>query len=416
MTIIDRYVLKQFLLSFGICYLSMFGVYVIFDIFSNMDEFVREADSSTRGLLPIIGSFYAPKLLWFFDKSSAFLVLLGSLFTVFSLHRHNELIAIMAAGVSRKRLAAPFIIMAVLTAVLAAASQELVIPKYARELAMTPKDLNVDEGEFMDAVYDRETNVLMRGESVYREKMTIEEPSFQLPRTLDDYGRRLVAEEAVFTPASRGRPAGYLFRSVTEPTELDRKPSLAIQENRILLTPYDNDDHGFQLEPDECFLVSKVDFDLLTADSNWYLYEPTVSLVQDLRNPSLDYNIKVRAHIHTRIVQPFLDILLIFLGLPLFLQRRPDEDEGFGLLLKRFGSFFAFMGLPSIHMPKFLRGSVEDIYTTLISVTLVIGFYYVVQIGCLSVGMLYAKPALGAWLPLMIFTPVAAILFERLKT
>jgi lipopolysaccharide export system permease protein len=416
MTIIDRYVLKQFLLSFGICYASMFGIYVVFDIFSNMEEFVREADNSSRGLLPIIVTFYAPKLFWFFDKSSAFLVLLASIFTVFSLHRHNELIALMAAGVSRKRLAAPFIIMAVLTATMAAVSQEFIMPKYARELVMTPKDLNVEEGQSMGVREDRETNVLMRGKAFYREEMKIVEPRFQLPRSLDDYGRRLDAEEAVYVPASRGRPGGYLFRGVVEPVELDREPSLLFHDVPVLLTPYDNDEHGFQLESDECFLVSKMDFDLLTSDSNWYLYKPTVFLIQDLRNPSLDYNIKMRAHIHTRIIQPFLDILLLFLGLPLFLQRRPDEDEGFNLLMKRFGSLFSFMGFPSFRLPKFLRGSVEDVYGTLISVTFLIGFYYSVQMVCLSVGMLYAKPALGAWLPLMIFTPIAAILFERLKT
>jgi len=53
MRIIDRYLLRQFLQTFMICYLSLTGVYVIFDAFSNFDAFLKIAKGVQ--LLKVIG-------------------------------------------------------------------------------------------------------------------------------------------------------------------------------------------------------------------------------------------------------------------------------------------------------------------------------------------------------------------------
>ena len=41
MTIIDRYLLRQFLQTFLICYLSLTGLYIVFDAFTNLEDFLR---------------------------------------------------------------------------------------------------------------------------------------------------------------------------------------------------------------------------------------------------------------------------------------------------------------------------------------------------------------------------------------
>ncbi len=47
----------------------------------------------------------------------------------------------------------------------------------------------------------------------------------------------------------------------------------------------------------------------------------TSRLIASLRNPSLGYGADVRVAIHLRIVQPLLDMTLLFLGLPLVVTR-----------------------------------------------------------------------------------------------
>ena len=43
MRIIDRYLLRQFVQTFLICFLSLVGIVIVFDLFTNLDEFVRPA-------------------------------------------------------------------------------------------------------------------------------------------------------------------------------------------------------------------------------------------------------------------------------------------------------------------------------------------------------------------------------------
>ena len=67
-------------------------------------------------------------------------------------------------------------------------------------------------------------------------------------------------------------------------------------------------------------MVSNVTFDLLT-DGLASQFASTAQLIAGLRNPSVDFGADVRVEIHSRIVHPFLDVTLLFLGLPLVLTR-----------------------------------------------------------------------------------------------
>ena len=55
MRIIDRYVLRQFVKTFLICYLSMTGLYIVFDVVYTPLETRLLADAKSRGLETISG-------------------------------------------------------------------------------------------------------------------------------------------------------------------------------------------------------------------------------------------------------------------------------------------------------------------------------------------------------------------------
>src|SRR5208337_2388619 len=107
MTIIDRYLLRQFLQNFVICFLSLMGVYVIFDAFTNLEAFMALGNGSGLKLMKIIGAYYSFQSLLFFDRASALLVLMSAMFTMAWIQRHHEMTAIMAAGISRIRVVTP---------------------------------------------------------------------------------------------------------------------------------------------------------------------------------------------------------------------------------------------------------------------------------------------------------------------
>lgn len=378
--IIDRYLLRQFVQTFLICFCSLTGLYIVIDAFTNLEEFITYSRDN-GGLLAVMGEYYAFRALSFFDSTSPVVTLIAAMFTVTWIQRHNELTALEAAGISKSRVIKPLIAMAVIIVGFKVANRELIIPIPAvrESLSHNAQDLGGSRGKRLMPRYDVKTVVLMRasGDTFGNEKR-IHKPDFQLPAGLDRYGPRVMAENAFYWPPEGNRPGGYLMDGVTQPTGLEGQPSLGQGEGPpVLLTPADHD----WLKPGQCFVVSDVSFEYLAADSNWRQLSSTWDLIRGLRNHSLDYGAEERMVIHSRFVQPVLDLTLLFLGLPLVLSRSNRN-------------VFVAIGM---------------------CLALVVAFMLVV-FGCQELGGSYwLEPSLAAWLPLMIFVPCAVAISLPLR-
>lgn len=376
MLIIDRYLLRQFVKTFVICYTSLTGLYIIFDAFGHLDEFLQYAGEG-RGLLSLMASFYAYQSILFFEWTSGLLTLVAAMFTVSWMQRHNELTALMSAGISRIRVVVPVISAAVVIALLATANRELVIPRIRNELNRQPTNLMQDRGQPLQPRYDNQTDVLIRGTAAYGNQQRIENPSFLFPEKLSRYGNKLTAENAFYKPSTDERPGGYLLVGVKQPKGLDARPSLRLGDRLVLITPHDRPNW---LEPRQCFLVSDVSFEQLT-DGRAFRLASTAQLISGLRNRSLDFGADVRVAIHSRMVQPFLDVTLLFLGLPLVVSRESRNV---------FLAIGVCIGVVTIFL------------------LVVIGFQHLGSIYLLD-------PALAAWAPLMLFAPLAVWLAESMR-
>ena len=368
MRILDRYVLRQFLQSFLICFLSLAGLYVVFDAFTNLEDFIACAQKQGTHLLALIGSYYSFQTLLFFDRTSGLMTLIAAMFTVSWLQRHNEIVAMQSAGISRVRVVAPIIGAAVVLSACSAASREMVIPRFHRELSQRPRDLT--SGRELAPRYDNRTDVLIRGKAAFADEKRISEPDFLLPPALDRYGKQLMAEDAFYKPPESGRPGGYLLAGVTLPEQFCTRPTLTLGDKPVVITPRDAPDW---LRPDQCFLVSELTFEQLTAGSTWRQLSSTCDLISGLQNDALGFGADVRVTIHARIVRPLLDVTLLFLGLPLVLTRQNRN-------------VFIAMGLCAV-------------VVSVVSMV-VIGFQYL--------GTVYSvTPVLAAWAPLLVFVPAA---------
>ena len=277
----------------------------------------------------------------------------------------------MAAGVSRIRVVLPVIIAVAAISLVSAANRELLIPRYRGQLSRRPQNPLGDQPQSLDPRYDGQTNVLLGGRSTFADRQRIEGPDFRLPPALNQYGTKLTADDAYYRPPQGNRPGGYLFLGVREPKHLDTRSSLFLDGRPVLITPRDAPEW---LKPDECFLVSDVDFDQLAGIDTFKQLASTAELIRGLRNTSLDYGADVRVAIHARFVQPLLDITLLFLGLPLVVTRESRN--------------------------VFLAMGVCMAVTTAFTLV-VLAARYVGEISYLL------SPALAAWVPLMIFIPLA---------
>jgi len=367
--IIDRYLLRQFIKTFIVCYLSLTGLYIVFDAFTHLEEFIRCGEKS-GGLLPLMAEFYGYKAILFFDRTAGLLALVSAMFTISWIQRHNEMTALMSAGISRVRVAAPIIAAGVFVALVAAGSRETLIPRYRNEMARTPFDLIGDKGQPLEARYDNQTDILIRGDRTFGDGQRIDGPNFLLPRGMRDYGKQIVAKEAFYHPPEGERPGGYLFDKVRHPKQLTERESLTLDGKPVVIMPADAP--GW-LKPDQCFVVSDVTFDQLTGGRAFREFSSTRQLVSGLANPSLDFGADVRVAIHARLVNPLLDVTLLMLGLPLVVTRQS-----------------------------------RNVFIAIAMCAGVVTLFLLVVIASQHLGtMLVISPAMGAWLPLMIFAPAA---------
>jgi len=376
MRIIDRYLLRQFLQTFLICYFSLTGLYIVLDAFTNLEDFLRCAERG-RGLLRLMGSHYGYQSIYFFDRTSGLLSLVSAMFTVTWIQRHNEMTALMAAGISRIRVISPVIVAAIVISLLAAANRELLIPRIRTELARRPTDPLGDVGQPLQPHYDNVSDILLRGKATYAAGQRIERPDFLLPNTLNHYAKQLTAANAYYRSPQGDRPGGYLLDQVEQPKDLDQRASLVREGKPLVITPRDAPDW---LKPNQCFLVSEMTFDQLTGGRAFRQFSSTSELIAGLRNRSLDFGADIRVAIHSRILNPLLDITLLFLGLPLVVTRESRN-------------VFVAIGLCMI--------------VTTAMLLVVIGMQYLGS-------MCLVDPARAAWVPLMIFVPVAVGLAQSM--
>ncbi|MGQ9574506.1 MAG: LptF/LptG family permease [Thermoguttaceae bacterium] len=368
MKILDRYLLRHFIKTLLICYVSLTGLYVVFDAFTNLEGFLHYAEQHS-GLLAVMGEFYFCRAILLFDRTAGLLALAAAMFTIAWIQRHNELTALMAAGVPRVRLLGPMVAATALIVLAAAASRELLIPRFRDQLARKPKQLGSDAPQQFQPQFD-DRGILIRGEATVAEDRRIEKPVFRLPLGVDFPVREITARQAFYQPPEEGRPAGYLLEGVGQPKDLARLPSVHLGGQPVLITP--RDDPG-RLQPDQCFLVTTISFEQLTNSQAWREFSSTAQLIAGLRGRSADFGGRVRVVIHGRFVQPLLDMTLLLLGVPLVLAR---QDR----------NVFVALGL--------CAG--------------VVTLFMLLVMGCQWLGANYAiNPALAAWAPLVILVPAA---------
>jgi lipopolysaccharide export system permease protein len=376
MFILDRYLLIQFIRTFFICFVSLGGLFVVIDGFGNLDSFMQYAEKE-GSLLGVMAPYYVYRLMAVFDATSAVLTLISAMFTVTLFQRHNEMTALMAAGVPVGRIVRPVVLAVFVVSLTAAGVREFVIPAVRDQpgLSRNAQDLLGDTGRDLTPLYDQQTDILLQGKETFADTQRIHKPNFRLRRGLP-HGTQLVGENAFYRPAQNGRPAGYLMQGVSQPQKMDDEPSVEQGGRPIILT---RKDHPW-LEPGEVFVVSNVTFEQLTGGWAWRRFASIFELIGGLRNPSLEFSGDVRVAIHARFVQPVLDATLLLLGLPLVVSRQQRN-------------VFVATGLCFAVAATFM----------------------VVTIVCQEMGrQSLLNPALGAWMPLFIFVPAAVVMAEPL--
>jgi len=377
MRILDRYIIKSFLVNYLLALGVMVGMYVLLDLIVNVQDFARgvtaagDPGSSAWDIARDMADYYAFQVPVIFQQVSGAIPTLAAGFTMMRMTRHHELTAMLASGVSLYRVAAPIILISTALAAVQVANQELVIsqPYVIDKLMRKHNEVRTaanrneplmfikddKDGSLLSAVdYDPVTRTMKNVSVIYR----------------DDAGRAVrhkVAESAQWMIPPGGTSEAWVMKNVVEQ---DDNRTQKLTERVAIHT--DVEISTSRLTPEQLDLVlSKKAVDYLSSEKVWEL----ASASPEVNRPIL-YKI-----MHLRFTQPLMNIVMLLIGVPFLLTREPNK-------------LVVNMGV-----------------CTAVSTVVFVATFVIFQMGGTQL-----DPLLAAWLPVLIFGPFAVVMLDVIKT
>lgn len=379
MLLIDRYLLRSFLWVWFICFCSLTGLYIVIDALTNLEEFLRIADRTQQNFIVVMGDFYLYRAISFFDRTSGILTLIAAMFTLAGLQRYNELTAILAAGISKWRIVRPIVVAGACIALLAALNREVIMPAHRAKLTRSPQELSSDKAKDFQRREDTWSGISLHGRQLSLETQTIIEPSFKIPRYLQDDRSTWSAQKANYEPETAEHPGGYRLRGVVTPKNVAEEPPLKLKDEQQTIAIHTPQSAPW-LAKDECFVVSEVNFELLVDQNGWRQYAATSELIDALHKQGVGCGNDVRTTVHVRLLQPLLDVVLLLLGLPLV-----------------------------------LRGLNRNLFIAVGQCVFVVVIFLLISVSSQYLGGSYlVAPVIAAWIPLLLFVPATVFNAEPL--
>ncbi|MFQ5807533.1 MAG: LptF/LptG family permease [Phycisphaerae bacterium] len=364
MSIVDRYVARTFLSGYVILMLVGIGLYILTDLLVNIDEFTEDDSLPVLEVLRLMADYYLCNLPLYYSQLGGPLMAIAAGFTLGMMLRNNELTALIVAGMPLQRLAVPVAVCSVLLVAVWMANRELLLPKLAHKIARKHDDVIVQRTTGVHCARD-DNNAILHAASFFPRESRLES-LFIIEPDAEDRPRHLIqADAATYNVERRIWELARGTRvTLYDPLE-DRGLGPPIQPEYV-------DEYPFTLTPEEL---------VLRRNSQWADLLSLTQLNTLLQSRNLASRPTIDMSRHIRLTQPLLQWVLLLLALPFFLTREPCNVMAAGgraLLLA--GAFF---------LVAFVAHSIvkEEAYAALI-----------------------------AWIPILIFGPLAAVQLANVKT
>ena len=121
--LLDRYLLKRFVLNLLIAVATWITIFLIVDIIENIDKFIDQSASAEQFALYYL--YYIPYII---SLTLPIAMLLSTLFSLSSMAQNNEIVAQLSSGISLYRLLYPILLLSFLISIGAGFFNEYVVP------------------------------------------------------------------------------------------------------------------------------------------------------------------------------------------------------------------------------------------------------------------------------------------------
>ncbi len=373
--LIDRQMIRGYFKSYFVCLASLLSLYVVVDLFTNLDDFTHHNKGLLASLLRI-ATYYGYKVSQIFDRLCEAIVLLAAMFTVAWMQRNNEQVPLLSAGISTRRIVVPVLMSAFFMLGLTVVNQEWVIPRIADKLALDRDDPGGQKTVTVHSAWEA-NNILVNGDHANRRDKSVTGFFVTIPEKLGGTLIHLSATKAYYVPGPKKRQGGWELVGAW-PADVPSIPGILDQLD-VTHAPRDSKER----DSGRYFLYTRdIDFDAVTRNPNWFIMASTPDLYEELQRPESTRLASMAVLFHTRLTRPLLGMVLVVMGLSVILR---DQNRNViissGMCLVLCGLFFAV---------------------------------------CYACKMLgdneILNPAFAAWLPVLCFGPHALVLFDAVHT
>ncbi|MBN1126321.1 MAG: LptF/LptG family permease [Sedimentisphaerales bacterium] len=360
MKTLDRYVAKNFIVGYIITTLVLIGLCTLVDLFVNLDEFAEHSQLGAKSVLLNIADYYmAQSTLWFRDLAGLITVV-AAVFSLARMTYSNELIAIMASGVSLKRVITPIVLLSLVSMGLLIADQELVIPRLAHQLIRS-HDYNPAGEEVRNVWFMTDENHSLictqrfDGNTMYQPTFILRKPIPESPGIYEVVDI-IQADEAAFDPERAG---------------------WSLKGGQYWIALENLDFYVTDLKPEQVPLKQQEGYKSLLSYSQLIALEKQEQRIKD--------RAELYLYKHARITDPIISVIMLMLALPVLVVRDPKTMKS--AIMKCFGL-----------------------------VTLCFMVAFLCKMFATEEFFHRVRPELWTWAPIIIFFPIAFIELDAMKT
>jgi lipopolysaccharide export LptBFGC system permease protein LptF len=361
---LDRYVGSLFAASYATAFLLVVGLFVVLDLASNIDDFLEPWDDGSKAPIAVLARYYLMNVPFLYLQVAPMVTLVAGMFTISKLHKNNEIVAAVGAGVSTQRIVAPVMLGAALVA-----GGMFALREWATATLGDRRDAHLDvlREHRLDRVYD-----VIWVRDVHGSHARIGElrPATGTPRHAEirdltvylntpSGGARIHADRAVWGRDASGAPAWVLENGTRKEVEGERPAEpVAVLE-------------GFDLTPDLALTFHRGRESPL---------ELSFSQARELASRDPD-NVSYQTVIQYHLSFPLANLVLLLVGLPILMRQergRGMEGIALGCLLCVF-----FLSADFVFRSMGLEGGVH--------------------------------PLMAGWVPLLLFGSLGAVLYDGMR-
>ncbi|MBE0536722.1 MAG: LptF/LptG family permease [Phycisphaerae bacterium] len=372
MKILDKYVAKNFLIGYAITFAVLIGLVLVIDLFVNLGEFAKNAELGAGAVTWNIVQYYMAQMTLWFRDMAGMITVVAATFSLARLTYNNELVAVMASGVSLKRIMAPIIFLAILLTGLLIIDQEYLIPKLAPQLVRSHDE--VPGGRTYDLWFMADNNGSLICTNRFDETtQTMLKPTIILRESVGPIVYRVTgwirADKAVYNAQSKGWD---LTNGIYQPI------AQQASEVDLIAKPEPFAFYKTDMNPEEIPLRQQEDYKSLLSSAQ--LAELARTMGTRVRDQAEFY-----LHKHSRITKPIINMVMLLVALPVLVCRDPKRMKS--AILSSFG---------------------------------ITGACFVVTFVCemMATEVFFdrIRPELWAWAPVFIFLPIAVLEIDGMNT